>query len=53
MWPDLMTRIYFLHNMNGWVRVLHSHGAPGSTVGKGQVNKGSVMLWAMFCWDLG
>ena len=40
--------------MDGRVRVRHLPGevmAPGCTVGRRQAGGGSVMLWAMLCWE--
>ena len=40
--------------MDGRVRVCRLPGevmAPGCTVGSRQAGGGSVMLWAMFCWE--
>ena len=48
-WPCLMN-----HQVGGWVCVRHlpgEHMAPGCTMGRRQAGWGSVMLWAMFCWE--
>ncbi|ROL49569.1 hypothetical protein DPX16_15895 [Anabarilius grahami] len=49
-WPGLMV----LHHMDGRVHVRRlpgKHMAPGCTMGRRQAGGGSVMLWAMFCWE--
>ncbi|KAK3562667.1 hypothetical protein QTP86_004084 [Hemibagrus guttatus] len=43
-----------LHHMDGRVhvhRLLGEHMAPGCTMRRRQAGGGSVMLWAMFCWE--
>ena len=45
---------FLLHHMYGWVCVRQlpgEHMAPGCTMGRRQAGGGSVMLWAMFCWE--
>ena len=45
---------FLLDHVDGRVRVRHKAGevmAPGYTVGRRQAGGGSVMLWAMFCWE--
>ena len=45
---------FLLDHVDGHVRVRRLPGemmAPGCTVGRRQAGGGSVMLWAMFCWE--
>ncbi|KAK3529377.1 hypothetical protein QTP70_029484, partial [Hemibagrus guttatus] len=45
---------FLLHHVAGRVRVRRlpgEHMAPGCSMGKRQVGRGSVMLWAMFYWE--
>jgi len=45
---------FLLDHVDGRVRVCRLPGevmAPGCTVGRRQAGGGSVMLWAMFCWE--
>ena len=45
---------FLLHHVDGRVRVRllpGEHMAPGCTMGRRQAGGGSVMLWAMFCWE--
>ena len=45
---------FLLHHVDGRVRVRCLPGeemAPGCTMGRRQAGGGSVMLWAMFCWE--
>ena len=45
---------FLLHHVDGRVRVRRfpgEHMAPGCTMGRRQAGGGSVMLWAMFCWE--
>ncbi|MCI4388645.1 hypothetical protein PGIGA_G00088540 [Pangasianodon gigas] len=45
---------FLLHHMESRVRVHHLPGeemAPACTMGRMQAGGGSVMLWAMFCWE--
>ena len=45
---------FLLHHVDGRVCVRHlpgEHMAPGCTMGRRQASGGSVMLWAMFCWE--
>ncbi len=45
---------FLLHHVDGWVRLRRlpvEHMAPGCTMGRRQAGGGSVMLWAMFCWE--
>ena len=45
---------FLLHHVDGQVCVHHlpgEHMAPGCTMGRRQAGGGSVMLWAMFCWE--
>ncbi|MCI4388573.1 hypothetical protein PGIGA_G00087550 [Pangasianodon gigas] len=45
---------FLLNHVDGWMRVRHLPGeemAPGCTMGRRQAGRGSVMLWAMFCWE--
>ncbi|KAJ8417445.1 hypothetical protein AAFF_G00286720 [Aldrovandia affinis] len=45
---------FLLHHVDGRVRVHRLPGeemAPGYTMGRKQAGGGSVMLWAMFCWE--
>ncbi len=51
VWSD---ESHFLLHVNGRVRVRCLPGeemAPGCTMGRRQAGRGSVMLWAMFCWE--
>ena len=45
---------FLLHHVGGQVRVRRlpgEHMATGCTMGRRQASRGSVMLWAMFCWE--
>ena len=45
---------FLLHHVDGRVRVRRlpgEHMAPGCTMGRRQAGGGSVMFWAMFCWE--
>jgi len=45
---------FLLHHVDGRVcvrRLPGEHMAPGCTMGRRQAGGGSVMLWAMFCWE--
>ncbi|KAK3523760.1 hypothetical protein QTP70_009232 [Hemibagrus guttatus] len=45
---------FLLHHVDGRVRVRRlpgKHMAPGCTMGRRRAGGGSVMLWAMFCWE--
>ena len=45
---------YFLHHLDGQVHLRHlavGHMAPGCTMGRRQACGGSVILWALFCWE--
>ena len=43
---------FLLHHVDGRVRRLPGeHIVPGCTMGRRQAGGGSVMLWAMFCWE--
>lgn len=45
---------FLLHHVDGRVRVRRlpgEHMAPGCTMGRRRAGGGSVMLWAMFCWE--
>ncbi|MCI4384032.1 hypothetical protein PGIGA_G00033660 [Pangasianodon gigas] len=45
---------FLLHHVEGWGRVHRLPGeemAPACTMGRTQAGGGSVMLWAMFCWE--
>uniref|UniRef100_A0AAY5KZE1 Tc1-like transposase DDE domain-containing protein n=1 Tax=Esox lucius TaxID=8010 RepID=A0AAY5KZE1_ESOLU len=45
---------FLLHHVEGRVRVRslsRGHMGPGCTMGSRQASRGSVMLWAMFCWE--
>ena len=51
-WSDVSR--FLLDHMDGRVRVCHLPGevmAPGCAVGRRQAGGGSVMPWAMFCWE--
>ena len=52
-WPGLMNR-FFLHYVDGRVCTCCLPGeamAPECIMGRWQVGRASVMLWAMFCWQ--
>ena len=52
VWSDESS--FLLHHVVGWVCVHCLPGediAPGCTMGRRQASGGSVMLWAMFCWE--
>ena len=45
---------FLLHHMDAQVCVRHlpgEHLAPGYTMGRRKAGGGSVMLWAIFCWE--
>ncbi|KAK3518122.1 hypothetical protein QTP70_033217 [Hemibagrus guttatus] len=45
---------FILYHVDGQVHVLRfpgEHTAPGCTMRRRQASGGSVMLWAMFCWE--
>ncbi len=51
-WSDELH--FLLHHVDGQVRVHRlpgEHMAPGSTTGRRQAGGGSVMLYAMLCWE--
>ncbi|KAK3559176.1 hypothetical protein QTP86_005072 [Hemibagrus guttatus] len=48
-WSD--ESCFLLHHVDGLRRLLGEHMAPGCTIGRRQACDGSVMLWAMFCWE--
>ncbi|KAK3516948.1 hypothetical protein QTP70_028239, partial [Hemibagrus guttatus] len=51
-WSD--ETCFLFHHMDGRVcvhRLPGEHMAPGCTMGRRQAGGGSVMLWAMFCWE--
>ncbi|KAK3525149.1 hypothetical protein QTP86_019533, partial [Hemibagrus guttatus] len=46
---------FLLHHVDGRVRVRllpGKHMVPGCTMGRRRAGRGSVMLWAMFCWEI-
>ena len=47
-WPGLMNHVFF-YNM--WLAKCVCVMAAGCTVGRRQAGGGSVMLWAIFCWE--
>ena len=50
VWSD--ESCFLLHHVDGRVRRLPGeHMAPGCTMGRRQAGGGSVMLWAVFCWE--
>ena len=49
-----MNHVFFSHHVDDQVhvhRLSGEHMAPGCTKGRWQVSGGSVMLWAMLCWE--
>ena len=53
-WPGLMKHIFCLHHVDGRVHVHRLTGdemVPACTMGRRQASGGSVMLWAMCCWE--
>ena len=49
-----MSPVFFLDHVDGRVCVRRLPGevmVPGCTVGRRQASGGSVVLWAMFCWE--
>ena len=45
---------FLLHHVDGWVCVhwlAWGERMPGCTMGRGQADRGSVMLWAVVCWE--
>ena len=51
-WSDESCSLF--HHVDGWLlvrRLPGEHMAPGCTIVGRQANGGSVMLWAIFCWE--
>lgn len=45
---------FLLHHVDGWVCVhwlAWGERMPGCTMGRGQADRGSLMLWAVVCWE--
>ena len=52
-WPD-QSHFLLLHHLDGPVCVCLLPGeemAPGCTMGRRQAGGGSLILWALFCWE--